>query len=124
MTEKKKKVAIIGGGISGLTVAYELEKTDMEVTLIEKGDRLGGTIQTVQEDGFLIDPNAEDIVDFLLFANSNRHVLREASQRIKKLPVRTVDEMVGDYYQVRDEPVGIADALQDAESERVVGIEH
>lgn len=40
---KKLKVAIIGGGFTGLTAAYELLKNqDVEVTLIERGSDLGG----------------------------------------------------------------------------------
>ena len=36
-----RKIAVIGGGISGLTAAYILARTD-EVTVFEAGDRLGG----------------------------------------------------------------------------------
>jgi predicted NAD/FAD-binding protein len=35
-----RKIAVIGGGISGLTAAYILARTD-EVTVFEAGDRLG-----------------------------------------------------------------------------------
>ena len=40
------KVAIIGGGISGLSAAYYLSKAGIRATLIEKQDRLGGVIET------------------------------------------------------------------------------
>ena len=39
-------VAIIGGGISGLSTAYYLSKAGIPSTLIEARTRLGGVIQT------------------------------------------------------------------------------
>ncbi len=43
---KGKKVAIIGGGPSGLTAAYDLAKEGFDVTIIEKNDACGGAIYT------------------------------------------------------------------------------
>jgi protoporphyrinogen oxidase len=40
---EKKRVAIIGGGFTGLTAAYELSKNPaLEITVIERGNQLGG----------------------------------------------------------------------------------
>lgn len=51
-----KRVAIIGGGITGLTAAYGLEQhTDCSVALYESSDRLGGKIETIRSDSFLIE---------------------------------------------------------------------
>ncbi|MEM1105059.1 MAG: FAD-dependent oxidoreductase [Pseudomonadota bacterium] len=36
------RIGIIGGGLTGLTTAYELAKEDVNVTIFEAGDRLGG----------------------------------------------------------------------------------
>src|SRR5579863_2568179 len=49
--EKTMRTAIIGGGIAGLAAAYELEKAraagaEMEYTLFESRDRLGGSLAT------------------------------------------------------------------------------
>ena len=46
-----KHIVILGGGIAGLTAAYELtrlqrEGADVTFTLIEKSNRLGGTVET------------------------------------------------------------------------------
>lgn len=38
------KVAVIGGGISGISAAYELDKKGFAVTIYEKSNRLGGQI--------------------------------------------------------------------------------
>src|SRR5580698_5494349 len=58
------KIAIIGGGISGLTAAYELEQArksgaDIDWHLYEASDRLGGIIETTRigsgDDGFILE---------------------------------------------------------------------
>lgn len=38
------KAAIVGGGLSGITAAFELSKKGFQVTIFEKSDRLGGSI--------------------------------------------------------------------------------
>ncbi|MEW5707185.1 MAG: FAD-dependent oxidoreductase [Actinomycetota bacterium] len=43
---KGKKVAIIGGGPSGLTAAYDLAKDGFSVTIFERNDACGGAIYT------------------------------------------------------------------------------
>ncbi|MEO7658361.1 MAG: protoporphyrinogen oxidase, partial [Pyrinomonadaceae bacterium] len=56
----KKRVCVIGGGISGLCVAYGLKRAGVDVVLFEKGAFVGGNIQTEVTDGFLIErgPNS------------------------------------------------------------------
>lgn len=46
---------IIGGGISGLTTAYYLNKAGVHATVIEKAAKLGGVIQTETQDGCLLE---------------------------------------------------------------------
>jgi protoporphyrinogen/coproporphyrinogen III oxidase len=55
-----KQVAIIGGGIAGLSAAYYLERARqngaaVDWTLFEKSNRLGGVIQTEHRDGFVLE---------------------------------------------------------------------
>ncbi|MFD0769641.1 protoporphyrinogen oxidase [Bacillus sp. CGMCC 1.60114] len=65
----KKKVVIIGGGISGLTTAYYLQKEvreqglPIDTMLIEASGRLGGKIQTVQKDGFTIERGPDSFLE-------------------------------------------------------------
>ncbi len=55
-----KCVAVIGGGISGLCVAYGLQKVGLDPILFESGSAVGGNIKTEIRDGFLIEhgPNS------------------------------------------------------------------
>ncbi len=43
-----KKVAVIGAGISGITVAFDLDKKGYQVTMYEKGEKIGGTLWNFQ----------------------------------------------------------------------------
>ncbi len=51
-------VIIIGGGLSGLSAAYELEQHPISYTLIEVKPRLGGSIITTKQNGFVMDGGA------------------------------------------------------------------
>ncbi|KAL1342146.1 hypothetical protein AAHE18_09G137400 [Arachis hypogaea] len=55
------RVAVVGGGISGLVSAYVLAKEGVNVTLYEKEDYLGGHAKTVNVEGLDLD------LDFMLF---------------------------------------------------------
>lgn len=44
----KREIIIVGGGLSGLTLAYLLEKKGLAPTIIEASSRLGGRIQTIK----------------------------------------------------------------------------
>jgi oxygen-dependent protoporphyrinogen oxidase len=46
-------VAIIGGGITGLTAAFYLQRKGFPVTLYESSDRVGGVIESLREGGYL-----------------------------------------------------------------------
>ncbi|MCE5317428.1 MAG: protoporphyrinogen oxidase [Parachlamydia sp.] len=51
-----KSYIILGGGISGLSLAWQLQKdSDAKVTLVEQAPRLGGWIETLHKNGFLFD---------------------------------------------------------------------
>ncbi|UOQ43493.1 protoporphyrinogen oxidase [Halobacillus salinarum] len=64
-----KRVVIVGGGITGLTAAYYLQKEarekqlPLDVELIEAGDRLGGKIKTVKKEGFIIERGPDSFLE-------------------------------------------------------------
>ncbi|ASK60848.1 protoporphyrinogen oxidase [Virgibacillus phasianinus] len=59
--DNRKNIVIVGGGITGLSAAYYLQKEIKEeklpyhVKLVEASDRLGGKISTLRKDGFTIE---------------------------------------------------------------------
>ncbi|XP_072968560.1 uncharacterized protein [Typha angustifolia] len=76
------KVAVIGGGISGLVAAYELAKGGVNVVLYEKEDYLGGHPMTVSVDGVDVDVD----LPFMLF---NRVTCPNLMEFFEKLGVET-----------------------------------
>lgn len=62
---RAKRIVIVGGGISGLAAAHrllELSGDTAQVTLLEAGSRLGGTIQTEHRDGFLLERGPDSFI--------------------------------------------------------------
>jgi oxygen-dependent protoporphyrinogen oxidase len=55
-------VAIIGGGISGLSAAYALHKRQIPYLLLEAGPSLGGVIRTETRDGFLLEGGPDSML--------------------------------------------------------------
>jgi protoporphyrinogen/coproporphyrinogen III oxidase len=61
MSEHVYRIAIVGGGISGLSSAFYIRKlckeqgVRVEITLIEQSDRLGGKVATLHRDGCVIE---------------------------------------------------------------------
>ncbi len=53
-----REVVIVGGGLTGLAAAWELEQRGIGYTLVEVKGRLGGSIRTVRENGFVVDTGA------------------------------------------------------------------
>lgn len=62
--QSAKRYAVIGAGITGLSAAQRLLADDpsAEVTIFEKNDRTGGIIQTVHEDGFLLELGPDSFI--------------------------------------------------------------
>ncbi len=58
-----KSVAVIGAGITGLTVAFCLKRKGIAVTVYEASNRIGGVIQSVCEDGFLAENGPNTILE-------------------------------------------------------------
>lgn len=62
-----KRIAIIGGGISGLSAAYYLEKqrqagADLEYVLFERTPKLGGVLRTDRVEGCLVEAGPDSFL--------------------------------------------------------------
>ncbi len=64
MANELKKIAVIGGGIAGLAAAHRLVELEPEcpVTLFERGERLGGVLSTIHEQGYQIEESADNFI--------------------------------------------------------------
>ena len=58
-----KPVAIIGGGITGLTAAFCLKQRDIPVILLEAADHVGGVVQSARRDGYLAEFGPNSILE-------------------------------------------------------------
>jgi oxygen-dependent protoporphyrinogen oxidase len=62
------RIVIIGGGISGLAAVHRLlelskaNKSPIHLTLLEASPRLGGIIQTIHRDGFLLERGPDSFI--------------------------------------------------------------
>ena len=56
------KTAILGGGLSGLTLARLLNARNEDITVLEAGDRAGGLCQSVEKEGFTFDTGGSHII--------------------------------------------------------------
>ena len=55
-------IAIIGGGISGLSAAWTLHQRGIPYRLLEAGPSLGGVIRTEEKDGFILEGGPDSIL--------------------------------------------------------------
>jgi oxygen-dependent protoporphyrinogen oxidase len=80
------RVIIVGGGISGLSLAYLLQKQapSLDIVVLEAGERLGGKIWTDRADGFLCEGGVNG------FLNNKPKTLELASD-LALNPIRSND---------------------------------
>lgn len=60
----RKKVLVLGAGISGLTAAWRLDQSEEspKVSVWESASRVGGVIQTIEKDGFQIERGVDNFI--------------------------------------------------------------
>ncbi len=80
------RIAIIGGGISGLSLAYFLSEKDpeLEVTVFESEKRPGGKIWTDRAEGYLCEWGVNGFLD-------NRPMTLALSEKLSLSPLRSND---------------------------------
>ncbi|MBI4684030.1 MAG: protoporphyrinogen oxidase [Nitrospirae bacterium] len=80
------KIVIVGGGISGLSLAYELLERDpsADITILEAEKKPGGKIWTERVNGFLCEGGVNGFLD-------NKPKTLEFASRLRLNPVRSSD---------------------------------
>ena len=82
--QARPKIAIIGGGISGLAAAFQCQKKipDCQVAVLEKNERVGGVLRTEVRGGYLIEHSADmfttdppDALDFCRQIGRHEHLI-------------------------------------------------
>ncbi len=53
--KQRLRVVVIGAGVTGLTAAWKLREEGHDATVIERGERAGGSIRTFRSDGWLVE---------------------------------------------------------------------
>ena len=104
----KKVVAVIGGGISGLTAGYVLSKKGYDVTVIEKTGSVGGLSKTFPYKEYLLDYGPHN------FHTHLPHVLNfvkdELGVKLNLIPIRSSKlYFMG---KIIDYPIKITDAIK------------
>ncbi|TGD79928.1 protoporphyrinogen oxidase [Hymenobacter wooponensis] len=110
-------IAIIGGGISGLTLAWHLQKAGAYYDLFEAAPRPGGTVRTEQQGDYLLEtgpnslqlsPELEELLQALGLSDQiqdaaavsqNRYVLRGGQYR--QLPASPPKLLTGKFFSLK-----------------------
>jgi oxygen-dependent protoporphyrinogen oxidase len=68
MEQKPKQIVILGGGITGLSAAFYVQKLfgeqklPVSITVIEQSEHLGGKINTLHKEGFIIEKGPDSFL--------------------------------------------------------------
>jgi len=113
---KKKSVIVIGGGIGGLSCAFDLMERGHEVTVLEASQRTGGHVKTIYDplpDGLYADVGAEQ------FTNPGYDTYREWVRKFD-LPVLAYERRRKMFANVRGK-WRTEEELADAKTQREFG---
>lgn len=98
---KRKQIAIIGAGVSGLSCALRLQELNrkhslnLQISVFEAASRVGGNIQTEQRDGFVLEKGPDSfiserpaVMDLCHRLRINDEIISTNSQNRKVLVVK------------------------------------
>lgn len=92
MPMEKQHAIVVGGGITGLAAAYRLKReskkrgVNLQLTLLEASDRVGGVIRTEHRDGFTIEHGPDAFISTKPWAKALCEELGIANQLIGTNP--------------------------------------
>ena len=87
MTDRKKKIVVIGSGFGGLGAAVRLQTRGYDVELIEARDQLGGRAYVYRQDGFTFDAGPTVITAPFLIEELFTGAGRRVEDYVKLVPV-------------------------------------
>jgi len=86
MINKHRRVVVIGGGISGLSIAFWLRQKGCDVTVLERSERVGGIIRSERIQGYTIDHAANCLMNFLPEVNHLIETVGLAGEQVFRNP--------------------------------------
>ncbi len=96
-----QRIAVIGGGIAGLTVALRRARLGDQVSLFEANARVGGQLSSETQDGFVVEHGAEGFVarsevvpPLAALAGIADHVVEQLEQRSFRFDGRDLVELL------------------------------
>lgn|GEM_PF-1063673 len=63
MEKQSREIIILGAGLAGLTLAYQLKKSGIDALVLEARDRIGGRIHTIENGGTTLELGATWFAD-------------------------------------------------------------
>ena len=88
------RIAVIGGGVSGLGAAYVLSRSGHEVHVFERDAKLGGHVNTIVHDGVALDTG-------FIVSNARNYPLLTALRRARRDVPALGDVVLGELRRVR-----------------------
>jgi oxygen-dependent protoporphyrinogen oxidase len=58
-----KRIAVVGGGVTGLTAAWRLHRAGQQVTVFEKSAQVGGAMVSIERDGWLVEAGPNSLLE-------------------------------------------------------------
>lgn len=113
------RVAVIGGGLAGLTAAYELAEAGADVVVLETTDRVGGKLRSEAVGGVTIDVGAESIL-----ARRPEAVALMDRLNLAYEPARTTSASIWSYGELRTMPKTVLGVPGDVAALLESGIVH
>jgi protoporphyrinogen oxidase len=97
-TNMPKKILILGAGITGLSVARVLSKNGMDVTLIERGEKVGGIIKGFTVGNYTFDHGPHAIL------TRNKAAFEQFKMLIKKDLISIGERRAGVFFEGKHYP--------------------
>lgn len=127
----RRKIAILGAGISGLVAAYELDKLGHEIVIYEANDRIGGRILTkyfsnnqYHELGAMRVPKLHDYVSYYVneFKLDTREFIPQCREGKTFFYIRNTLSRYSQYYEKIVSKFNLSDDEKEIASEDVLAL--